>query len=801
MTFTPADAEKLTGAVDLMITGINQSSEPSIVVLRLDDKEKAPYHDRVNLERVVPPGKFTLNQLLGGLETPGKRPLIIHQLKQIIVFAADPDTVRLTGAKLVQHPPLPDGSVGWDLGPKGSALWPGFQPLPPFNTMLRGKHMRAIDRGGKMQASEGLTTDGIQGLEGIKLPLAAGPWAITLWLRDPGEWEYLPPVYQRQITVNGTLVSSLNLSADDWVEQVYIGRQWPEAKPADSGYIRYADGPNSKVTFLVYSQGQGIDIVISGNMPHAGYVSAILAEPAKDRQILMTTQVEDASGLPVLAQVEKGREFWWNNNWPLSESFKVTKPPVNNKLNGIEWLEKPPQKVAPGSWFSASFRLPAELSLLDLQVTTPTSGKRALPVQLRYGHWRWQRSALKSTLLRASDTYLKSGLPPSKNHPGGRKIHLRVKVPQSAPGGTYTGNIEVVSNKGRVELPLQVDVMDSPLPDVTQTIGVYLEHQVQYGWFKQTQALSQAALECDLKFLRGQGLTSVAPPLPTPSDPQGIIAMVDAITTLRRNGFDAPVLAYTPLKRLIAAMGVDQAATVIANLSRELSSKQLPEPVWVSADEPSNADSINDLEASFRYVKAFSPQSRLAGHLNNSGDRKWLSKFDLLLLNDGFGIDKDQLASIPSSNEVWLYNLSPRRHAAGFYLWQTGAEGLMLWHARMPTADPFNPTDGRESDIQFLYPSVSPCPLQHDVDQGLFELTDGINDLQWLTWLEQRAKSDSQAGKLLRQLRKQVPDNWEEMSRVPVSTLNKWRDRIIALSIKSERKTASQIANMAPQQE
>lgn len=793
---TKAEAKALTSATDLLITGTNHSDKPSIVVLRLDDREKPGYRDRVNLERVVPPGQFRLSQLLGGLATSGKRPFELNQLQQIIIFAASPDDVTLNKASLVRHKPLPDGSVGWDLGPKGSALWPGFQPLLPDSKIIKGRSLQALDRGKKMQASEGLTTDGIQGIESLNLPLRSGQWAITLWLRDPGEWEYLPPVYQREISVNGTKVNQLAMSSEQWTEQVYLARQWPEANPGDTSYARFSSGPHARVSFNAVSQDQGIEIAIKGNQPQAGFVSAILAEPLTKGQFLMPTELTASSPLAVRDLVEQARQNWWDANWPLKPwqpgFYNTTVKPADKPQ--IQWLSRPPALVSPGSWFNVSFRVKSgAASHVSLQPMR--FGSYSLPTQLRYGHWLWRRSALQSTLLVPDDSYLRAGQPRDNQHPAGRLYHLRVKVPARAAAGVYNGEISIAAGPHQLLLPLTTQVMQSSLPQPSQTIGVYLEEQVQYAWFKDSQALSEQALQCDLKFLKGQGLTSVAPPLPTPKDGQGITQMLSRLALLKQSGFDAPVLAYTPLKRLIAAQDVQYAASQIAALGYKIKANKLAEPIWVSADEPDDPESIKHLQSSFRYVKAFSPYSKLAGHLNSDDDRRWLSQFDLLLVNHGFGIDKHQIADLPERLDVWLYNLDPVRHAAGFYLWQSGAKGLMQWHARMPTADPFNPTDGREADIQFLYPSTQPCPLQPDVNHTLFELTDGIMDLRWLTWLEQQAPSNPQAAALLSSLQKRIPDNWQDMVGIPESTLDAWRDEIIQLKMKSIPKLALQNAN------
>ncbi|QDF68142.1 hypothetical protein FJQ87_17030 [Shewanella sp. SNU WT4] len=844
LSLSRSDSQQITKATDIVISGINHSAKPAILVLRVDDKDNPPYNDRINLERVIAPGPFTISQLLGGLTTASQRQLSLNQIQQIIIFSDD-NAISLERAELITHPPLPAGSIGWDFGPAGSALWPGFQAVTITDSMITGGQMLAIDRGSKMQANEGLTTDGINGITQVHLPLAAGLWGISLWLRDPGEWEYLPAVTTRSISVNGTTVDELKLSSEEWFDKVYLGRQWPEASGNDNSYQRFALSPFDSLQVIAASQGQGVTINLSGNQPQAGFIAAILAEPitqSSSNPSYLLPQKISADKLKVLTGIEQARALWWQSNWPLAPwpepqpklehkpEHKLTNKADNNAKalakadgansihnynNDVIMLSKAPSLVAPGSWFNVSYRLDEHLGDSDIMVQAPRLNSTSLPTQIRYGHWQWQRSGLKSTLLIADDQLLKSGLPPKASqyapqntylgqqraqqiapHTPSRMLHLRIKVPSSAAPGRYLGQVDINKGTATISLPIAVEVMPDALPHVKQSIGVYLEPQVQFGWLNDTQAMLEQGISCDLAFLKQQGLPSVAPPLTTPTDKAKIQKLISELQELTQQGFAAPVLAYTPLKRLIASQGVEQATATLADVSQQLSALGLSEPIWVSADEPSNPDGLNHLEASFRYMRAFSPKSRLAGHLNHQGDSKWLNFFDLVLLNDGFGINQAELNKLPAALEVWLYNLTPARHAAGFYLWQSQAEGLMLWHGRMPTADPFNPTDGRESDIQFLYPSAMPCPLEPDVNLALFELTDGITDLQWLLWLEQQASvsnnhltGQAAARALLVRLQHQVPKEWQAMAAIPSSRLDDWRQQIMTLYAQSTGQT------------
>lgn len=150
----------------------------------------------------------------------------------------------------------------------------------------------------------------------------------------------------------------------------------------------------------------------------------------------------------------------------------------------------------------------------------------------------------------------------------------------------------------------------------------------------------------------------------------------------------------------------------VQEIETEYKKRLQPTPYWSIADEPSNPgnkDLFLDMHKSFSML---APEAKLAGHLNSREDRAYLSMFDLVLINDGFGIDvEDVQETQKDEREVWLYNLPHPRAAAGFYLWRSGADGFLKWHGRMPTADPFDPTDGREFDVQLLYPSAQPARM------------------------------------------------------------------------------------------
>merc|ERR1711879_920574 len=223
----------------------------------------------------------------------------------------------------------------------------------------------------------------------------------------------------------------------------------------------------------------------------------------------------------------------------------------------------------------------------------------------------------------------------------------------------------------------------------------------------------------------------------------------------------------------------------------QLAANNIPAPAWVTADEPSNPDSLMNIDTIHDQSSQFESSLLLAGHLNHSLDNRFTNAFDVILMNDGFGANQTKIRSLQAKNHsVWLYNLGQPgnppslRAAAGFFLWRSRADGFLQWHARMPTADPFDPTDGRESDIQFLYPPRTPCPAVPDIDERLFDLVEGIQDLRWLLWLEYQAQRRTDAQSLLKDLTRIIPDDWKIMKTVQEDDLIQWRQKITELALK-----------------
>jgi hypothetical protein len=753
---------KLGTSSQLLVRGENKSERDRVLVIRIDDRPGPGYADRVNVERVLPPGPFRLRIGIAALHTASGRMLELEKLQQIILFPGDGqaglaiDPPQLTAAK-----PLPAGVIGWDLGPEGSAVWPGFQPLTEKSGLVSGTLLKAIDRGRRKQAAEALTSDGIRGMESLTLPLESGRWRITLWLRDPGEWEYLPHPLERTIKADGNIVHQRRRTPDQWIEEVYLASGKRELHPDDDSWTLFGERSGERIGFEVNVTDSGLQLTFSGHQPEAGFVAAVLAEPS----------THDGA----LERVEADRAEWWRENWPV-KPWPIPQPDAPCP---------PPAsfKTAPDS----QVRIACDLQWHPghIKITAPSLNGLKLRTDLRWGQWRLRRTALSSTLLVSDNGYLRSDpLPETNDEPLPRRIELLVQVPRQTPAGTYEGELRLGHEAREKRIPITIEVLPVVLPAADRPIGVYLERPVHFDWFDDKGKVGRQAMQCDLAFLRSLGLTGVAPPLTTPTNDSEMQKLVKEIAIVSELGFLGPVTAYTPFKRLMAQSGLEAALSQLERTRQQLQDWNLMPPVWVTADEPSNPGNPTPVERIRRYARALTPDARLAGHLNHATDDRYRDAFDLVLINDGYGLSRERIDQLKQDGiEAWLYNLNDHmRLAAGFYLWHSGAGGYLQWHARMPTADPFDPTDGREDDAQFLYPMTEPCPITPDIDAGLLEIVEGIQDYRWLMWLQAKAESHPEARALLNEIRSTLPGDWLAAKTISYQQLTAWRTQMAELA-------------------
>ena len=744
---------------EIVLQGVNREAAPRLVVLRIDDRPSPAYADRVNAERMVPPEPFTLRLRLALLATPRGRLLEAATLRQATAFVPEAGRIELERIGLEAPPALPPGLRGWSFAPEGAAPLAGFEAIAPDDPRVSGPGPRTVRRPG----GDALLARGMAGVTRFATPLPAGRWLITLWTEDPGEWETLPPLVEHRVRVNGADLLLVRRTPEDWMRQRYLAGRTAEATRSAPPFQSIGARRGGRVEGVVAVGAEGLVVELAGHPQPATHLAAILAEPA------------DAPPRGA-ALVEAVRAARFAEDWPvLSEPDAAHAPTLT--LEGPEAAAA----AAPGAILAVRFRAagPGPMPLAPAIVWDGAP----LPARLLWGHWRWRRPAPETPGLALSAAHLRSDVE-ALSLPSGlpRELVVLVRVPADAPSGVRRLRLRLAApDQATVDATAAIEVLPVRRPVPRARLGVWLDHAPHLATLPETRAAARRQSVCDLDTLAGLGFTAVAPPLATPQDAAGLDAFVADLGAASAR-FPAPILAYAPLRRLNEALGPRDAAAALLRAEAAAAEAGLPMPVWAIADEPTGGGTMAMARSLALALREAGSKAALAGHLNDPADASLLPLLALATVNPRFGADAADLARVRRAGSApWLYNMPKLRLAGGFYLWRSGADGLLQWHARMPTADAFDPTDGREGDVQFLWPVAEPC-APPDLDAEVLDLAEAGEDLRWLAWLDSVAASRPEAAALLARLKREVPDDWPAAALLPPGAPERWRSAITALA-------------------
>jgi hypothetical protein len=739
---------------ELVLRGENRAAAPRLVVLRVDDRAGPSYADRANVERLVPPGPFVLRWRLALLETPRGRLLDTTALRQAIAFAPQGAEVALATLGLESPPALPEGVLGWSFAPPGAAPLAGMEAVALDDPRLSGPTPRFVRRNGE----DPILARGMARVTRFVAPLPPGRWRIALWTEDPGAWETLPPLLEHRVRANGRDIHVIRRDAAGWIAERYFAGRDGEPGAAAMPFDAIGARRGGRIEAEVEVTGQGLVLELAGHPHAATHIAALLAEPA-------------AAPPRAVAALEGMRAARFAETWPvLARPAPIATPAL--RLDAPE-----PQVAAQGG-----------LAILRFTAAGPTAGPAratlawqgaALPARLTWAQWRWRRPAPETPGLVLEPIHwrgdmdaltLPAGLP--------RPLAVLVRIPAEATPGPRRLRLTLEAAGRRVTAEAVLDVLPLARPAPAARVGAFLDVAPHLASFPAFREQVRAQTRCDLDALAAIGLDAVAPPLTTP-DAAGREAFLGDLREAAAR-FAPPLPAYAPLRRLARAEGPEAAAALAAEAARAATAAGLPPVAWVVADEPSGGGGIEAARRLAGAMRAAAPGALLAAHLNDPRDAALLPLLDLATVNHRFGADAADIARLRTAGVApWLYNMPRLRLAAGFYLWRSGADGLLQWHARMPTADAFDPTDGREGDMQFLWPTPGVCDAP-DLDADLLALAEGAEDLRWLAWLE--ASPAPEAASLLARLRRAIPDRWQDAAALPPATEAAWRAEITTLA-------------------
>ena len=766
---------------ELLLSGRNTSDKQRLLIFRLDNASSNNYRSRVNQEYSLPPGEFTLTIPLTGLKTSGGDSLK-QPYSELIVFTTNSDSeLRLDEVRITTPEALPVNTMALDFGHKDSPVFPGFQAVLKDDPRLTGKMLTRFRKSG-----DALIRDGIEGIDSLNLPWPNGRWRLSLWAQDQGEWEYLPHYLSRKITVENDDLVEDKWSIQQWVKEVYLagtrkeaeidGNLWQLTGERRSGLIQ-KDIQINDGTLTIHLQGERA----------ARYLSALVIEPGEGA---------------FADQTQNQRKERFISQWPVD----APDYPLPKTLT-LKDISTQTADTKTGSYFAAQGSLlnlvfeinsPEDDTNPVVAIAPPRSEEGdKLSVETRYGHWRYERPQPNATSLVLTDSFLRGDMATlnlSNQRP--RRIHIQVNIPVGAPSGKYKGTIQLFSNNNLEIKDFSIQVLPVTLPHLELPVGLYLEPAPYYQWFSALKKRESFASACDLSLLATHGFTTVAPSLATPDTDSGRNQFIHQLKQLTRFGFNQPILAYAPFKRLMALGDVQSTGSALLKLKELMADKKLPEVYWSIFDEPIPTKFSAIAEAA-TILHNPTLEFKTAGHLNNPKQQQLSSTSDLLIMNHGYGVNPNNIELLKKellkkellkkellkkTSKVWLYNMPTPRLAAGAYLWNSGADGYIQWHGRMPTADMFDPTDGREGDVAYIYPWQGGCPDTISIHSRLLELHEATLDYRWLQWLDAKAEDDKEAKKLLKEIKGSIPEDWTQAADITTKQLLDMRSKIIQIA-------------------
>lgn len=704
----PLNALENHPGTEIVLGGRNTGTRAATLILRIDDIHSRNYAGRFNDERLLPPGAFTLHLPLSGLRTPSGRTLDPDGLKHFVAFTADSGTPIVIDTHDIAPPPeTPPGVLALDFGPQDGPVMLGFRQIDVTSPILTCARCAEIFR----PYPDPLIADGIQGATRITLPAPPGPSVLALWTEDTGEWEYLPHFRERRIKVNNRTVLHEKWQSRKWIGERYLAGLNRDFRPGQTAWQALGQWRGGLIVTDVEPEDGTVVIDLAGEGYSATHIAALMLVPrALSHEI-------DA--------VQDRRAARFNETWPILERI----PRISEAGPRIDPLSVSPITIRRGTVAAAEFRVAAPPNGGDVAVhiDPPEAGGQTVTANLYVAKPRLARPSPSAKALVVRGDFLDGRSNHIRLMPGiPRRLVIVLRAADDQSSGVYTGKLRVTGKGWSREAGLTVEVADHDPAPTPRFMGTYLEPFPPDIWFG---GFAQERIACAMDRLAEFGITAIAPPLALPTDSGAKTFLTDLEQAARR--FPGPVLSYTTVKRLTAYEGVEAMARRIGRLEAEIRRRGLRSPIWSIADEPSDAgrtQRVRELAASLRH---HAPTARLAGHLNHPNNMSLVELFDVVLLNEGFGLTRNRIETIRrQGKEVWLYNL-PDPRQAGQEVLRLGAAGYFQWHGAMPTAAPFDPTDGREDDFFLVYPEDNPCPSAGVIDERLLELSQAAADVRY----------------------------------------------------------------------
>ncbi len=795
-------AQNWSGYDFLEVDVYTPAKQPLPLTIEIRDRQTRDYWTRVNYTTVVPPGASTLvvpTALYVGEKSRPGRALQVNAITRLVFALEDgnPAPLYLDNLRLCRDTEPQrmrfDGLWAFDVGPAGSPLMEGFQPLDPSKdyTSERGfgwKKAR-IWRGFDALQPDPLYRDFLcleQG--GLAIDLPNGKYHVFVNLDSPsGYWGEVQRYRRRAVLVEGVRhEETMDLAS---FRRRYFRFADREDLPEHNTFDRYQI-PYFREKHLIADVRDGqLNLDFEGEN-WACCVSAIVVYPADKAD----------EGKKFLDFVQKRRRFHFNNAFKRvihQPPFDKPQPTASEQDRGFlafarDYMQEVYSNDRPdateqitqltGSAFAGEYE-PLTVSiypLRDLGTVTVSAtdlvgpGRATLPcstLAIHHVQHRITRVTAEGSVYTLRPRRLIPGASAPVPAEVTRTFWLTMRVPTTAQPGVYEGQVTLTPQNGKpLTLPLRFTVRQGTLDEVDIPVGPW-GHTIDLPWYAEESAdWNQQMAKKSLRKLREYGFTTASGlPILTyrgfeNGQPRLDFSRGDAqMQMFREEGFRQPVVTYCPLiglelyKKDESAMRdagfrdySEFVARVFGAIQRHAEQADWLPIYWNLGDEPLGDELIRGSENAEAFRRAFpkgppyfTAATSFRGTNRNDPHFRFSKALHIANWNDH---DEAGVQALHSVGGDWAFYNGGNRWTYGFYLYKAAKQYRMKfrlsWHWNIVAGDPNYALDCREDDYAWCYasPEGELIPTVH-----FEQLREGLDDYRRLLTLERLSREKNSA--------------------------------------------------------
>lgn len=734
----------------------NAGTKASLEIRIDDDKSTNDYYSYYTGRFELLPGDNPIEIDLTKLVAQGKRKLDPARLTAFLLWV-NPigstvfvDNLRLDSA---QSGSLEGALQGFDFGPAGAAVMPGFKSVDPKTVytdaagygLAPGQYIEG--REDAARAVTPLGKDSVTGFapKGLVFQVKLKPGKYRLWACTGWTGAYNWPRAPYKVSAGGKVIF--------------------EHKPATADPVQAADFVGQD-----YSRKASVwDLFIGGELfddwqadvtVEAGTLDLAMESTTECRlRGLMIWPADDAAAAAcvkkVLEQRRKQFAAAWREDAPPAKKFEkfqndeetargffLVQPsamypitpyyyPGNQDLR----LAKLSMSAAPGQYEPATFVIhplaDGEATVTVSDMEGPGGKIAAKDIQVNYVHFRY---CMSQALGGASGTYsvqpghlvplgtlkMEAGVP--------RQFWLIVHVPADAKAGKYAGSVKVEIGGKTASVPLEAEIYPFRLDSL-------IDHGITYAHV--TSVYEDAKrMEADLLAYSQHGCNSVTPggAIGYEVKREGgklvfVFHRLDQLMELMKKvGMTGPVplfdmsiqgagggLSYPHMGFVHAFKYTVQSQEYmddLTELTRQILARAkekgyLPVIMYPST-EISNDPEAAGPKLNSKLIAAIRKAGKVEciSSVNRPEDLATAAELDHIMINYGVGMTQDAIDGIRKAGaKLWFQNIGQTRYTDGLMMLRCGAVGRRQWVGTWYEGDPYNDWDGPETPHTMLYPS------------------------------------------------------------------------------------------------